>query len=62
MNDKSAKEKLIELLNGLGAISESLWFLYENLIEKGFNSEQAMQFCLCYLKTIATPRQKNDDV
>lgn len=62
MNDNNtAKEKMEAALTGLGALAETLRFFYGELLNNGFSEQQAMQMCQCYLKAIATPKNKVDE-
>lgn len=60
MNKQNISEDVKNFLTSFGSIAELLWFFYSKLKHEGFSNEQAMQFCLCYLNAIATPRKKND--
>lgn len=61
MDNKNIEEKLNELLNSFGAVVETTWFLFNSFKKKGFTEEQAMRFCLCYMKSVTTPRKHNDE-
>lgn len=54
------EEKINDMMTALGAIAETMWIFYNCLKKQGFNEDQAMEFCMCYMTSITNSHHNNE--
>lgn len=58
MSENKKYNETDRLLDAIGALAEQVKFFYDCLTSKGFNEEQSMRLCVCYLSSLIGRRDE----